>query len=1025
MENLFEGKKIDSEYERNWSDIDRNIFDQIILLDPRTNIDNDFVGPNAKLFLLPQYREGEIDFLDDSEKVKAALETYNNHRNEYPKILRNITTFPSVADFVDYIENGEDSEFYKTHEQALSDEGEEKVKISPIDEIYNKYYNDIDRDIFDKIIALDPETTDNKIGSAAKNLLLPNYRKGEKDFVDNPQVTKAIALFNNESKTYASDKRNIEQYPSVAAFVDYIITGGESNFMKYLKENTSEFVLLGSTRDYDIIQPLSWEANTWIVQKPYPEASSNTAKLNWCTGYYENDHYWRNYTVNAGNSNIVCFINKAAPTDKLVNYQAQVTPDGKILQFLNGEDRNPIGGGAEHFFTSVLEAHLDWAPVLQKSSIFKSNAIVNSYAELIKNMQGKEYEVKSIKILRDLQSTGIGRNLIESIAIDLPFVPSFAFSGWSNLKKVTFSDKVEKINVQAFFNCISLPRITLPTNLKSIGTEAFAGCTSLSGTVRLPDTLTHVGKDAFRDTNVTLSINKNRTSTITFDASNADWVGRHLKGVTVQENLTEDILDENIPWDLAQAYKTAEAAPRGIQNNPESRHKEIADSIYNRRNVKWDYANATYREISKEEAKDLIKNHRQDVEKLRFLIDGNLVEYELRDGTRLYQSYYISPLPQEVLDANGITNLKNRDSRYITSINTIVNMADKIYWTDEYEHRITPEKEASRQEKKTYKTLRTLRPKEDPAFVQHDPNANLGSRAQEKDYQNRVIYHTAPEVADTGKHKIDPYTAGSSTVAQAQNLQKAKNDAFAHFDAARRALKNLERNRDLYDPEEYEERKVQLEQNLADRKMEYNAAAANLRGWKDKKLIPYIDDIVKEYNEKLIKITDIISDYPNRLHQAEQKLQNLRGVDISDKEYNSLLSVEYNDLRSQRKDLLTDIDKANRELEQSEKLRNDIEEQIRELERRKEELSPEHLLAKINTLEDSFEDINQKMSDEKEKQITNLEDKINNLISDYEQTLKPYLPKNAKIKGITTKAKKEIPDDIAQLVRFDNAERHQ
>lgn len=146
----------------------------------------------------------------------------------------------------------------------------------------------------------------------------------------------------------------------------------------------------------------------------------------------------------------------------------------------------------------------------------------------------------------------------------------------------------------------------------------------------------------------------------------------------------------------------------------------------------------------------------------------------------------------------------------------------------------------------------------------------------------------------------------------------------------------------------------------------------------------------------------------------------MRGVDISDKDYNDLMSVDYNDLRSQRKDLLTDIDKANKELEQSEKLRNDIEEQIQELMRKKEELSPERLLAKINTLEDSFEDINQKMSDEKEKQIANLEGKINNLISDYEQALRPYLPKDAKIKGIATKAKKEIPDDIAQLVRFDN-----
>ena len=113
MIDLFEGK-IDSEYEKDWNGIPREIFDQIISLDPQTNIEQDKIGPSSKQLLLPNYLEGETAFLDDAENVKAALQKYTSNRGQFPQPVRNITAFPSVKDFVDYVLNGEESEFANT-----------------------------------------------------------------------------------------------------------------------------------------------------------------------------------------------------------------------------------------------------------------------------------------------------------------------------------------------------------------------------------------------------------------------------------------------------------------------------------------------------------------------------------------------------------------------------------------------------------------------------------------------------------------------------------------------------------------------------------------------------------------------------------------------------------------------------------------------------------------------------------------------------------------------------------------------
>ena len=165
--------------------------------------------------------------------------------------------------------------------------------------------------------------------------------------------------------------------------------------------------------------------------------------------------------------------------------------------------------------------------------------------------------------------------------------------------------------MQAFFQCASLEHLVLPTNLKTIGMEAFAECKNLKGTVRLPDSLEKVGYAAFRGTEVTLSINKNRQHSISFASADLPWVSRHIKGITVQESIVDDnhmvneeILDEKLPRDLAQAYRTATQSAEIIRLNPDSAHDEISRDD-RRRGIVWDYDAANYEVITPEQARVL------------------------------------------------------------------------------------------------------------------------------------------------------------------------------------------------------------------------------------------------------------------------------------------------------------------------------------------------------------------------------------------------------------------------------------
>ena len=66
------------------------------------------------------------------------------------------------------------------------------------------------------------------------------------------------------------------------------------------------------------------------------------------------------------------------------------------------------------------------------------------------------------------------------------------------LASVVIGGNVKTIGENAFSNCYSLSSVTLPEGLEEIGANAFQSCRRLTGTIKLPDSLTMLGERAFQ-----------------------------------------------------------------------------------------------------------------------------------------------------------------------------------------------------------------------------------------------------------------------------------------------------------------------------------------------------------------------------------------------------------------------------------------------------------------------------------------------------------------------------------------------
>ncbi len=668
---------IDDEYNKNWSDIPREDFDTIIAMDPKTDIATGFLGPNAKQLLLPKYRAGEKDFLENGDEVKKALDKFITNRNNYE--IKNIALYPSVDIFVKHINDPENN-------PVEADQTPEK-KESKLDSIYNKYYNDIPREIFDQIISLDPNTKTEagSIGEVAKNLLLNSAKKGEQFILNKnnfDKVKKAINTFYSERTSLDQELQQLTAYENTETFVQSMAKPKESSLVNFVSSyvGSANARHVGSTFKYDVFvvnnpKGASAVAGAYIEQggpgvyiSGTLEGTSRDWLANkyghWCTtspthwGRYNREGQ-RYYNFMARGKNLTA-------DDRAHNYQFAIKADGTLTSAANGVE---VYDQPEKMRLDLFKHELDTPQALDDMIELLSKETTSDgrpgYAALLREVVqarvSKKFSVPFVytgaEDLINLESeirTYDPKNSQDTIkevysripelriAEGVTEIPFGAFTDWTSIKEIIFPSTLRSIGAQAFKGCRNLKKVKFNDGLQSIGAQAFAGCINLENKrIYLPDSVNRLGQKAFLNTNATLIISSDRQEqSLSVHKSDMQWLADHsIFANTTQESwkvadITEEVLDEKIPRDLSNIYKLRGAHTSTPKIN--SHNIDKRQVLSSRRGAKIDFDAAQYEEISAIDAANRVARNKSDAEKIRAIYRNDqfsdYLELELRPG---------------------------------------------------------------------------------------------------------------------------------------------------------------------------------------------------------------------------------------------------------------------------------------------------------------------------------------------------------------------------------------------------------
>lgn len=423
--------------------------------------------------------------------------------------------------------------------------------------------------------------------------------------------------------------------------------------------------------------------------------------------------------------------------------------------------------------------------------------------------------------------------------------------------------------------------------------------------------------------------------------------------------IAEKYLDENIPRDLFRLYNNR---PYPSQRNPDTKHFELHNTD-NRRSILYDYGKAQYRVISAQEAIQMVKNNKQEIQNLRIIFDGYLVEYELRDNGSIYAIYR---------DPSSVTiNGKYYKNIGYAPWQQVINFAEKIYWTDEYSRKLSAEEIAKRSEKNAERIMYKGLSPQDQRYDPHTPFYNL----------SRGETLRAKAIPDTGDH------SGYISYTPEHIRQR-----YTKYDLARKALKKLEQEKELYDnKEEYEELKVKLEKDKKDALDRYNSALETKR-IQDTMKVKEISIQTHQFNIKLAEYTRAIQKALSDSYELKKKLDNLLTTTTNT---SNTSTASLNSLRKDLANVVTALNDDTQILADAQD-RSQSEEKVKEL------------LDKITEYKTEF--VNDHLKDLA---------KIEHDIKDIEDQIDRYRPSTAAKKARIAAAQfKEMPADLLNVIDF-------
>lgn len=293
------------------------------------------------------------------------------------------------------------------------------------EEIYKKYYSDIDRDNFIRVIKADPKTNVvndqiKAIGPYSK-ILLNIYRKGNLKFEDLPKANEYLTLVYRYR--IPVDANKIESIANMYELVKTYIAKTEKSIASILPTLSKD--------EYGVIL----NGNGWYIFTPKTEKAAAYLGVNteWCTAwgqYSLNPDYkerTNHYLSHANRGPLYIMINKENELDK---YQ---------LHFESDQLKNPADqeiGNRPKFFDERLEIKQTLFPFVFRADL--------NFDEI------KEGLTKSKKFLSEDDYKNILQQFIDIVGVDnglISILTNYSEENEETLQKLVSDQIIESINV--------------------------------------------------------------------------------------------------------------------------------------------------------------------------------------------------------------------------------------------------------------------------------------------------------------------------------------------------------------------------------------------------------------------------------------------------------------------------------------------------------------------------------------------------------------------------------------------------
>ena len=351
-----------------------------------------------------------------------------------------------------------------------------------------KYYPNIDNDIFNMLINLDPTYRGNQSLGKYGKWILNLYNRGNLSKEEFDDVTPLL----NQFTTYRNriQNKDLNSYKSLSDLEDILTTVVDDDSMltnrqkvRFLKNVKSGKVKTKAEDDYDVVL----ETPKFIVYAPNThEASMKLGQdTEWCTAH-ENPEWYNSYTENNGKLYIVK--NKKTGekwqySDLKGDFLDENDDRFSILELMKQDEK------LSKFFEKFLGVdyyNFDGTWVYDGSEI--PEQLITNITEIIIDKNVTKIGKYAFAYCVNLTSINIPNSVIE--------IGHSAFSGCESLVSIKIPNSVTEIEDWTFSDCTNLTFINIPNSVTKIGERAFSGCNNLTS-IKIPNSVTEMENRVF------------------------------------------------------------------------------------------------------------------------------------------------------------------------------------------------------------------------------------------------------------------------------------------------------------------------------------------------------------------------------------------------------------------------------------------------------------------------------------------------------------------------------------------------